>query len=231
MVRTLNIEPCTLTFNSCSFFLNVEHSRTSLNVERFPEVIILNLIGIALFGYIIGSLPTGYLIGRAKGIDIFQHGSGNIGATNVWRTFGPALGLLAFAGDAGKGVLSVYVGSLYGEWPAVVAAACALLGHSWSIFLRFKGGKIMATALGVFIMLTPNAAFVSFGIWALVLLLSRYVSLSSITAAVSLPVMIAAFGYHRSYVLFSALAAVVAVYKHRGNIKRLLNGTEQRMGR
>ncbi|MEW6183656.1 MAG: glycerol-3-phosphate 1-O-acyltransferase PlsY [Bacillota bacterium] len=191
----------------------------------------MEIIAVALLGYIIGSLPTGYLIGRAKGIDIFRHGSGNIGATNVWRTFGPALGLLAFAGDMGKGVLSVYIGSLYGEWPAVAAAACALLGHSWSVFLGFKGGKIVATALGVFIMLTWKAALVSFGIWGLVLFLTRYVSLSSIIAAASLPVTIAFFGYHWSYVLFGALAAAVAVYKHRGNIKRLLNCTEQRMGR
>ena len=160
-----------------------------------------------------------------------MHGSGNIGATNVWRTLGPVYGLLAFAGDVGKGAVAVYLGSRAGHWPAVAAGACVLAGHSWSIFLRLRGGKMMATGLGVFGMLTPAAALGAFGVWAIVLGLSRYVSLASMIAAVSLPVIAAALGYHWSYVIFSALAAAVIVYKHRSNIQRLLNGVEHRIGR
>jgi glycerol-3-phosphate acyltransferase PlsY len=191
-------------------------------------VVFLKLIGIALVAYLLGSFPTGYLLARARGIDIFRRGSGNIGATNVWRTLGPAFGLLALAGDVGKGAVAVYLGSRAGEWPAVVAGACALAGHSWSVFLRFRGGKMIATALGVFIMLTPGAACGSLLIWAFVFALSRYVSLASIIAAGSLPLLIAAFDYSWPYILFGAVAAGVAIYRHRSNIRRLLAGTEHR---
>jgi glycerol-3-phosphate acyltransferase PlsY len=189
------------------------------------------LLGIAVLAYIIGSFPTGYLIGRYRGIDIFRVGSGNIGATNVWRTLGPTFGLLAFLGDVGKGAVAVYLGMRAGHWAAVAAGASVLAGHSWSVFLRFRGGKMMSTALGVFGMLTPAAAVGAVSVWAITLGLSRYVSLASILAAVSLPVIIAALGYHWSYVAFAALAAAVAVYKHRSNIRRLLDGSEYRWGR
>ena len=188
----------------------------------------MKLIGVALIAYLLGSFPTGYLLARARGIDIFQHGSGNIGATNVWRTLGPAFGLVALAGDVGKGAVAVYLGSRAGEWSAVVAGASALVGHSWSIFLRFRGGKTIATALGVFLMLTPWAAFGALGVWALVFALSRYVSLASIIAAGSLPIFIAAFDYAWPCILFGTLAAVIAIYRHRSNIRRLLDGSEHR---
>lgn len=188
-------------------------------------------LGIALIAYVIGSIPTGYLLARYKGVDIFRAGSGNIGATNVWRTLGPFFGSLALAGDVGKGAVAVYLGLRAGQWHAVLAGACVLAGHSWSLFLRFRGGKMIATALGVFLMLAPAAAVGALCVWAAVLALSRYVSLASIIAAVSLPVLIAVFSYPWSYAFFAALAAVVAIYKHRGNIRRLLDGTEHRLGR
>lgn len=188
----------------------------------------MELLGIALLAYLLGSFPTGYLLARVRGIDIFQHGSGNIGATNVWRTLGPVFGLLALAGDVGKGALAVYLGSRAGEWPAVVAGACALAGHSWSVFLRFRGGKMIATGLGVFLMLTPWPACGALIVWVFVFALSRYVSLASIIAVGSLPIFIAAFGYSWPYILFGLVVGVVAIYRHRSNIQRLLQGTEHR---
>ncbi|MEW6448099.1 MAG: glycerol-3-phosphate 1-O-acyltransferase PlsY [Bacillota bacterium] len=189
----------------------------------------MKILGLALLAYVIGSVPTGYLLARHKGVDIFRAGSGNIGATNVWRTLGPFFGTLALAGDVGKGAVAVYLGSKAGHWHAVIAGASVLAGHSWSLFLRFRGGKMIATALGVFLMLTPAAAVGAFAVWGVVLALSRYVSLASIIAAASLPVFIAVFSYPWSYVFFAALTAAVAIYKHRSNIRRLLDGTEHRL--
>jgi glycerol-3-phosphate acyltransferase PlsY len=191
----------------------------------------LELLGIAVIAYLIGSFPTGYLLARSRGVDLFRHGSGNIGATNVWRVLGPVFGLIALAGDVGKGAVAVYLGSRAGHWPAVVAGACVLAGHSWSLFLRFRGGKMIATALGVFLMLTPKAALSAFALWAAVFGLSRYVSLASIIAVGSLPVLIGVFSYPGSHILFGLLVAGVAIYRHRSNIQRLLNGTEHRFGR
>jgi len=191
----------------------------------------MELLCIATIAYIIGSVPTGYILARRRGVDLFEVGSGNIGATNVWRTLGPFFGTLALAGDVSKGAVAVYLGSQAGHWHAVVAGACVLAGHSWSLFLRFRGGKMIATALGVFLVLAPKAALCTLGVWAAVLALCRYVSLASITAAAGLPVLIAVFGYPWSYTLFAALAALIAIYKHRSNIRRLLDGTEHRIGR
>ncbi|MEW6574297.1 MAG: glycerol-3-phosphate 1-O-acyltransferase PlsY [Bacillota bacterium] len=191
----------------------------------------MEMLGVGLIAYVIGSIPTGYLLARYKGVDIFRAGSGNIGATNVWRILGPFFGTLALAGDVGKGAVAVYLGGQAGHWHAVLAGACVLAGHSWSLFLRFRGGKMIATALGVFLMLAPAAAVGALAVWGITLALSRYVSLASIIAAVSLPVLIAVFNYPLSYALFAAIAAVTAIYKHRSNIRRLLDGTEHRLGR
>lgn len=191
----------------------------------------MELLCIAAIAYIIGSVPTGYLLARRRGVDLFEAGSGNIGATNVWRALGPFFGTLALAGDVSKGAVAVYLGSQAGHWHAVVAGACVLAGHSWSLFLRFRGGKMIATALGVFLVLTPAAALCALGVWVVVLALCRYVSLASIIAVVSLPALIAVFGYPWSYMFFAAVAAPVVIYKHRSNIRRLLDGTEYRIGR
>ncbi len=182
------------------------------------------------FSYLVGSVPTGYLIARhLKGIDIRSHGSGNIGATNVWRTLGPGWGLVSLVGDTGKGIVAVLLGRAVGV-PGVelLTAAAALTGHGWSVFLRFQGGKIIATSLGVLIMLPPVALAVATSVWIVVFALTRYVSLGSIVAASSVPLAFALGGVGWDHVLFGLFLALVALYKHRANIDRLLNGKESR---
>lgn len=188
---------------------------------------------LVITGYLVGSIPVGYLLARyLKGIDIRQYGSGNIGATNVWRTLGPALGILAFAGDFGKGALPVLLAKNFsGASLVTVTAAAALAGHSWPVFLGFKGGKIIATSLGVFFAIAPPVAAICAGIWVVMVALFRYVSLGSILAIISLPLSMLFFSLERPYLLLGLFAAVVGLYKHLPNIKRLLAGTEPKISR
>lgn len=187
---------------------------------------------VAAFSYLIGSIPFSYLIARAcKGVDIRQTGSGNVGATNVWRTAGPAAGMAALAADAAKGVAAVFLArSLGGPSLVALAAAAVLAGHSWPVFLGFKGGKMIATAAGVVLAISPPTLCAVLVIWLLVLAASRYVSLSSITAAVSLPVVMVFFKLERPYIWLGVFAAAFAVLKHLSNIKRIAAGTEPRVG-
>ncbi|ACA59682.1 protein of unknown function DUF205 [Candidatus Desulforudis audaxviator MP104C] len=180
--------------------------------------------------YLVGSVPTGYLIARhVKGIDIRGHGSGNIGATNVWRTLGPGWGLASLVGDTAKGIVAVLLGRAVGvPGLELLTGAAALTGHGWSVFLRFQGGKIIATSLGVLIMLPPVALATAAAVWIAVLALTRYVSLASIIAASSVPLAFALGGVGWRHVLFGLFLALVAVYKHRANIDRLLKGKESR---
>ncbi len=183
--------------------------------------------------YLIGSIPFSYLIARiCKGVDIRKTGSGNVGATNVWRTAGPAAGAAALAADAAKGAAAVVLARSFGG-PGLVAlsAAAVLAGHSWPLFLGFRGGKMIATAAGVVLVISPKALGAALAVWLLVLAASRYVSLSSIAAAVSLPVFMALLKLERPYVWLGLFAAVFAVLKHIPNIKRLLAGTEPRVGK
>ncbi len=180
--------------------------------------------------YLAGSIPFGYIIGKTKGIDIRQHGSGNIGATNVWRTIGPGFGILALVLDALKGAAGVILGKLAGiEGAELLTGLAALAGHAFPVFLGFKGGKIMATGLGVMTTLAPPVALIALVIFAAVVLASRYVSLGSILGAVSVPVLLALFHYNRLYILFGILVCLFAVIKHIPNIRRLLAGTESRI--
>ncbi len=202
-------------------------------------MLFLILIVIVL-GYLIGSIPFGYLIGKIKGIDIREHGSGNIGTTNVWRTLGAGYGLAAFACDFGKGVLAFYLGAWVGanftdywiglEYLGLITGAAALVGHSWSIFLHFSGGKIVATGAGVVLAISPLTLLTVLAIWGLVLLLSRYVSLSSIAAALALPAAI--YIWEKDWVLFifAILTALTLLFKHWPNIKRLAAGQEFKLG-
>lgn len=192
----------------------------------------MKLILLILISYLIGAVPIGYLVARAKGIDIRQRGSGNIGTTNVWRNLGPAAGILVLAGDVLKGVLAVLLGRyLAGSDAQLLTALAALVGHSWSVFLGFQGGKIIATTLGVFLLLDPLAMLIGLGIWLAVVGVSRYISLGSITAAAALPVLMLVLGRSWTHLLFALAVAAIAVYKHLPNIRRLLSGTESRIGR
>jgi glycerol-3-phosphate acyltransferase PlsY len=188
---------------------------------------------VAVLAYLLGSIPTGYLAGRARGLDIRTVGSGNIGATNVFRALGKTAGLIVLAFDAFKGFAACrFIPMLFETAPAenlrIVGGFAAIMGHNYTCWLRFKGGKGIATSAGVLLGWLPVALACMVVVWIVVLALSRYVSLASICAATALP--FAAWGVTRS-LRMTGVAAVVgamAVYKHRSNIRRLLNGTENR---
>jgi len=197
---------------------------------------------IFVLSYLIGSVPWGYLIARLKGVDIRQHGSGNIGTANVLRVMGKKWGYLVFLCDFFKGILSVKLGSLIAAYflvnvglGSVIAALACVLGHDYPIWLGFKGGKGIATLAGTVLSLFPPLVFVSFGVvWIAVFLIGRYTSLASISAAVALPIaayLIVAKAELPLLVGFSVLMAALAIWRHRTNIARLLNGTENRFGK
>jgi acyl phosphate:glycerol-3-phosphate acyltransferase len=203
---------------------------------------------VAVVAYLLGSIPFGYLLVKVfRGEDIRLSGSGNIGATNVARSGAKGLGAVTLLLDALKGSLAVflawYVAYRNDPWPetdrpgpaayqlAATAALFAVLGHVFPVWLKFKGGKGVATALGVFILIFPQAVPVSLGIFIIVVALTRYVSLGSILAAFSFPIA-AWFLYHPDWVslLLVALTAALITGKHHANIGRLLAGTESRFG-
>jgi glycerol-3-phosphate acyltransferase PlsY len=196
-------------------------------VENFVQ----NEIMLVIAAYLLGSIPTGLLLARAFGVDIRTAGSGNIGATNVYRTLGKRVGILTLVGDCLKGLLPVLAAHyLFGfsvEWLALTGLA-AFLGHVYTLFLRFKGGKGVATALGVFLALSPLSVLAALAIFAFVLWKWRYVSLASITAAASIPLLITLLDRQRVIILMSIIISAIVIAKHRDNISRLRAGTENR---
>ena len=168
-----------------------------------------------------------------RGDDIRRHGSGNVGATNVWRVYGRSLGLPVAVLDVLKGLVPAALGlRLGGDWVGVLAGAAAMLGHARPLYLGFsKGGKMVATAGGVALALAPLAALGCAAIWILAFALTRYASLASMLAAAALPVLSLAFGASWPVVSFTAIAAVGVLALHRQNVRRLLSGTEPRFAR
>ncbi len=198
----------------------------------FNEVGILHFLLGFVLGHVCGSVPSGlWLVQAFHGIDIRNYGSKNIGTTNVFRTVGPKTAVLVLIADAFKGILAVGIMSYLFHNPLldVVTALGALLGHNYSLFLGFKGGKGVATALGLLIFMMPKVALASFGIWLVCVLLTRYVSLGSIMAAIFTPPLAWYLGYPSAYVIFSVVAAFFVVLRHKENIHRLLTGTESKI--
>ncbi len=191
--------------------------------------------------YLVGSLPTGYLVARAKGLDIRVVGSGNIGATNVFRTLGKPAGVTVLVVDGLKGfaactwctdlILDAFGIPLTGA-PAerIVAGIAVVLGHNFTCWLRFKGGKGIATSAGVYFALAWQAALLALGSWVVVLVVARYVSLASVTAAVALPVAVWLTQDNAALRIVTLALGALAIYKHRANLQRLLRGTEHRLG-
>lgn len=198
----------------------------------FNEVGILHFLLGFVLGHVCGSVPSGlWLVQAFHGIDIRNYGSKNIGTTNVFRIVGPKTAMLVLIADAFKGILAVGIMSYFFHNPLldVVTALGALLGHNYSLFLGFKGGKGVATALGLLIFMMPKVAVASFGIWLVCVLLTRYVSLGSIMAAIFTPPLAWYLGYPSAYVIFSVVAAFFVVLRHKENIHRLLTGTESKI--
>lgn len=192
----------------------------------------MSLFFACLFSYLIGSIPNGLILGKLLwNIDLREYGSHNIGATNAWRTLGKGPGLLIFFLDFLKGVIGVWLGSMVSGTPIslVLVGIFAILGHSCSLFLHFKGGKGVATGLGVIAMLMPQTTIVIFLLWLIIVYLTRYVSLASIIAAAVVPLFAWWANAPVEYIIFGAVAAVFVIYRHKTNIKRLLNGTESKI--
>lgn len=197
-----------------------------------------------LLGYVCGSIPTGYWAGRIlKGIDIREHGSGSMGATNVLRILGKGPALLVLAVDVGKGILALWLAqrllmTLGPDWQTqllswikVASGLAAIVGHSRPVWLGFKGGKSVATSLGILFALSWPLALTILGVWGLGMGGSRIVSLSSIVAAIAAPILAVLFGQPLAYCLFTLLGGAYVVLTHRRNIERLLAGTEPAIGR
>lgn len=199
-----------------------------------------------VLAYVSGSIPSAYLAGKSRGIDLRQHGSGNLGATNVFRVLGAGIGTLVFLVDMAKGALPVLllapltmrvggVPTLAGNWMLTVGILCgiaAIIGHVRPVFLGFgRGGKGVATAAGVFLALAPLPTAAALGAFALVLLVSRYVSLGSLIAAIVLPVVLFATQGASPLFVVAVLIMLFVFWTHRANIARLRRGEEHRFGR
>jgi acyl phosphate:glycerol-3-phosphate acyltransferase len=204
---------------------------------------VLGYIVVAVVSYLLGSIPTGFLVAKARGIDIRAVGSGNIGATNVFRILGKPAGIFVMLADVLKGAVAVLIavrvigpwfsgvhGNQANEWYGVCAGVAAILGHNFTCWLSFKGGKGIATSAGVLIALVPWSLVIILVVWIVTLAISRFVSLASVCASATLPFAAWMTGESPTMILITGGLAVLAIYKHRTNIKRLLNGTESRIG-
>jgi acyl phosphate:glycerol-3-phosphate acyltransferase len=213
---------------------------------------------VALGAYLLGSIPFGFLVAKAKGIDIRSAGSGNIGATNAMRVLGKPAGIAVLVLDALKGWLACFLGgaiyahfakimipiepSDYVDYPVesplvlshflIVAGIFAVLGHNYTCWLKFKGGKGVATTAGVFVALAPWALLVALVVFILAVALTRYISVGSIAAAIALPATVWIMTPHNLPLdVVTTALGVLAIYKHKSNIQRLLAGTENRFGK
>ena len=218
---------------------------------------VLAYILTALGAYLIGSIPTGFLVAKAKGIDIRSVGSGNIGATNAMRVLGKPAGIFVLLMDALKGFAAVALAVNY-QWShlfpsvfpgeviihsthggydphmnhAIVAGIFAVLGHNYTCWLKFKGGKGIATTAGVYLALAPWAVLVALVVFILAVLITRYVSVGSISAAIALPATVWIMSPDNLFLdLVTTALGVMAIYKHKSNIQRLMAGTENRLGK
>lgn len=192
----------------------------------------MSLFLVCALAYVLGSIPNGLVLCRLIWhIDIREYGSHNIGATNVWRTLGKGPGFLVFFLDFLKGLLGVWFGLVISGEPLalVLGGVFAIIGHSASLFLGLKGGKGVATGLGVIAMLMPLPTLLVFLVWLAIVYLTKYVSLGSIVGAALVPVLSFVFHLPTEYTVFGVFAAVLIIYRHKANIGRLLNGTESKI--
>ena len=192
----------------------------------------LMFIVYAVLAYLIGSIPSGLIIGKIFfNIDVREYGSKNIGATNTYRVIGLKAALPVFLCDALKGAAGVVLLSSYGPMYMILGGILAMMGHNWSVFLGFKGGRGVATGLGVLIALSPLVALLCFLVWCIIVYFTKLVSLGSIVAAALVPVLMYVTGESYWFVGFGGLAALFVIVRHWDNIKRLLAGNELKVER
>ncbi|MCX7770932.1 MAG: glycerol-3-phosphate 1-O-acyltransferase PlsY [Proteobacteria bacterium] len=196
--------------------------------------IIIDIVFV-IFSYLLGSVPTGVIISRYFfNVDIQKVGSGNIGATNVARTLGKKVGILTLIGDALKGVIPIILVRLYEPYPLnqpliFFCALGAFLGHLFPIYLKFKGGKGVATALGIFLMLFPFQTMLSAIVFFIIVYFSRYVSLGSISASIVMPILVSFRAQNTYQIALSIIISLLIIIKHKDNIHRLLEGRENKL--
>ena len=182
------------------------------------------VVVLMIVAYILGSIPNALWIGKVfKGIDVREHGSKNTGSTNAARVLGAKLGILTLILDISKGAIPTLIATMLLD-----SSISVILGHSFSIFMKFKGGKAVATTVGVFIVLVPGAILLAAVIFFLVFGITRYVSLSSMIGAISLPIWIILFYKNIPLTIFGIIIAILIIVRHKSNIQRLLNGTESK---
>ena len=182
------------------------------------------------FCYLLGCIPFGILVARINKVNLREHGSGNIGATNVSRVLGKKTGLVTLAGDLSKGLAAVVIASrlLDSHWQIAVAGLMAFTGHVYPVFLKFKGGKGVATGLGIFLFLMPVATVSAMGVFAVTLWASAYVSLGSVLASLLLPIFGIFYQYPPEFMAVSVIVALIVLHKHTENMQRILDGKESR---
>ena len=205
-------------------------------------MIVLMFIGVIILGYLIGAIPFGVIAGRlTRGVDVRNYGSGSMGMTNVLRTAGKKAGAFVFAADLVKGAAAVGLAwAIFVSLPDMLAwglaagGAAAVIGHNWPVYVGFHGGRGVTTSFGAFLVMSWQVALICFAIFLIVVALSRYVSLGSILGALALLVVMIAFVLFDlepfAYLVFGLIVVPIIIYRHRGNIQRLLSGTERKIG-
>ena len=190
----------------------------------------MSYVFLVIFGYFMGSIPSGLIIGRlSSGVDIREYGSGNLGGTNAFRVLGVKLGIAVTVADIIKGIIPAFIGlQLGGDVLAITAGAAAIFGHAYPIFANFKGGKSIATGAGVFLVLMPAVIGVATLVFAIILIITQYVSLASLLGALTLVIASIIFGVGILKILVAVAVFIFVFYRHRGNVERLLYGTENR---
>lgn len=194
----------------------------------------MKIILVIIICYLLGSVPFGYIIGKLfKKIDIREYGSGNIGTTNAFRILGPVLASLVLIGDIGKGVFSIYlvrflnIDSLF---ILIIAGLAVICGHDWSLFLRFKGGKGVATTFGVIFSFNLVISILAVIVWVIIIIFIKYASLASISSLTAVVIFMILLKQPYEYVIFSIMILILTVFKHKENIKRLRLGKEKKFG-
>ena len=192
---------------------------------------ILAFLAMFVFAYLIGAIPFGVVVGKLfYGVDVRKHGSGNVGTTNVFRVLGKKAGVVVLVCDMLKGFIPAFIAAqFFNPWAAIFIAAAPVIGHIYSIFLKGRGGKGIATGAGVVLALVPLAFVIIFATWIVLILVTRYVSVASLVAAVLVPVLTIAFGEPLPYQIAGVLVAILVWWAHRGNLRRLLAGEENRV--
>lgn len=184
--------------------------------------------------YLVGAFPTAYVMGRIRNIDITKEGSGNVGGTNALRVLGIGPGIAVAVTDFFKAVIPTYVALHVLDlplWQSLAVAAAAIIGHNWSVYIGFKGGKGIACTIGVSAVLFPGVLLASLAIAVLSVVVTRYVSVGSLLLTALMPITLLYLRRPQEYVWFAVSLMVLAAYRHRGNVERLLNGTERKIGK